>query len=153
MEEPKFYSIEKLSESNYHSRSQVIESHLNDQDLWKIVKRDDKKSERPSTSITSTPQSSEQATMMEEYETELKTWTKKTKKIQKMIISTISPSIMIYVEDIRDPAEMWTILEGRYKPKTHVILYQLQCQFNMIKIIDDDDDMKKHLQQIEWFKW
>src|SRR5271170_3473772 len=122
MEEPKSYSIEKLNESNYRSWSQVVESHLDDQDLWEVVQGKDKKPERPSTSI---PQSSEQAATvavaeMEDYETRLEAWTKKAKKARKMIISTISPSVMTYVEGTKDPAEMWTILEGRYKPKTRV---------------------------------
>ena len=59
---------------------------------------------------------------------------------------------MIYVEDTKDPAEMWAILEGRYRPKTRVILRQFQRQFNTIKMVDDDDDMEKYLQKIEWFK-
>jgi len=54
MEEPKSYSIEKLNESNYRSWSQVVESHLDDQDLWEVVKGIDKKPERPSTPTTST---------------------------------------------------------------------------------------------------
>ena len=37
MEEHKFYSIEKLDESNYRSWSQVVESHLDDQKLWEMV--------------------------------------------------------------------------------------------------------------------
>jgi len=72
-EPPKSYSIEKLNESNYRSWSQVLESHLDNQDLWEVVQGKDKKLERPPTSI---PQSSEQAAMeaaaeMEEYETKL----------------------------------------------------------------------------------
>src|SRR5208282_6472935 len=158
MEEPtsKSYSIEKLNESNYRSWSQVVESHLDDQDLWEVVKG---KEERPQPPITptSTPQSSEQAATaataaMEEYETKLKAWTKKAKKARKMIISTISPSVMTYVEGTRDPAEMWTILEGRYKPKTRVTLRQLQRQFNTMKMTDDDGDMEKHLQKVERLK-
>src|SRR5579859_4407584 len=47
---------------------------------------------------------------------------------------------------------MWGILEGRYKPKTHITLRQLQYQFNTIKMIDDDGDMEKHLQGVEWLK-
>ena len=125
---PKSYSIEKLNESNYRSWSQVIESRLDDQDLWEVVQGKDKKPERP----TPAPQSSQQAAAtdmaMEEYETMLETWMKKAKKARKMIISTISPSVMTYVEGTRDPAEMWTILEGRYKPKTRVTLRQLQRQ-------------------------
>src|SRR5579859_5308100 len=155
MEEPKSYSIEKLNESNYRSWSQVIESHLDDQDLWEVVQGKDKKPERP-TPTTTIPQSRDQAaaaaTAMEDYEVEFETWTKKAKKAQKMIISTISPAVMTYVEGTKDPAEMWAILEGQYKPKTCVTLCQLQRQFNTMKMSDDDGDMEKHLQQVERLK-
>ena len=104
MEEPKSYSIEKLNESNYRSWSQVVESHLDDQDLWEVVKGEVKKPESSPTSAAET----------DDHEKQLEEWTKKAKKARKMIISTISPSVMTYVEGTRDPAEMWTILEGRY---------------------------------------
>src|SRR5579859_729241 len=160
MEEPKSYSIEKLNESNYRSWSQVVESHLDDQDLWEVVQGKDKKPERPSTPTTSTAQTSDQtaaaetamAAAMEAYEAELEAWTKKAKRARKMIISTISPSVMTYVEGTKDPAEMWTTLEGRYKPKMHATLHQLQRQFNTMKMLDDDGDMEKHLQQVERLK-
>src|SRR5438045_2746762 len=89
---------------------------------------------------------------MTEYETAIAAWTKKAKKARKLIISTISPSVMTYVEGTRDPAEMWAILEGRYRPKTRVTLRQLQRQFNTIKMMDDDGDMEKHLQKVERLK-
>ena len=155
MEEPKSYSIEKLNESNYRSWSQVVESHLDDQDLWEVVKGTDKKPEHPSTPTTSVSQSTDQTVAtaaMEEYETKLEAWTKKAKKARKMIISTISPSVMTYVEGTKDSAEMWMILEGRYKPKTRVTLRQLQRQFNTMKMMDDDGDMEKHLQKVERLK-
>ena len=157
MEEPKSYSIEKLSESNYRSWSQVIESHLDDQGLWELVKGEDKKPERPEgPSPAPTAQTSEAASAAAaattDYETRLEEWTKRAKKARKMIISTISPSVMTYVEGTKDPAEMWTILEGRYKPKSSVTLRQLQRQFNTIKMMDDDGDMEKHLQMIERLK-
>src|SRR4030081_1451054 len=119
MEEPKSYSIEKLNESNYRSWSQVVESHLDDQGLWEVVKGENTKPERPSEiPTTSASGSTEQiTTAREDYETTLEAWTKKAKKARKMIISTISPSVMTYVEGTKDPAEMWTILESRYKPK------------------------------------
>src|SRR5204862_2802299 len=83
---------------------------------------------------------------------EMAAWTKKAKKVRKLIISTIHPSVMTYVEGTKDPAEMWEILEGRYKPKTRVTLRQLQRQFNTIKMTDDDGDMEKHLQKVERLK-
>ena len=154
MEEPKSYSIEKLNESNYRSWSQVVESHLDDQDLWEVVKGDEAKPVSPVDPPTSeTAETRRQhTTAMTEYETAMAAWTKKAKKARKLIISTISPSVMTYVEGTRDPAEMWAILEGRYKPKTRVTLRQLQRQFNTIKMIDDDGDMEKHLQKIERLK-
>ena len=89
---------------------------------------------------------------MEDYEKELEAWTKKAKKARRMIISTISPSVMTYVEGTKDPAEMWAILEGQYKLKTRVTLHQLQRQFNTMKMMDDNGDMEKHLQEVERLK-
>src|SRR5271170_1643776 len=159
MEESKSYSIEKLNETNYRSWSQVLESHLDDPDLWELVKNLEKKPERPSnpTTSTSTVQTTEQtaqtaAAATEEYEKKLEEWTKKAKKARKLIISTISASVMTYVEGERNPAEMWRILEERYKPKTRVTLRQLQRQFNTIIMADDDGDMEKHLQNVERVK-
>src|SRR5437016_630741 len=154
MEEPKSYSIEKLNESNYHSWSQVVESHLDDQDLWEVVNGEEAKPVSPVDPPTSATAKACQlhTTMKEEYDMAMVAWTKKAKKARKLIISTISPSVMTYVEGTRDPAEMWAILEGRYRPKTRVTLRQLQCQFNMIKMIDDDGDMEKHLQKVERLK-
>ena len=154
MEEPKSYSIEKLSESNYRSWSQVIESHLDDQDLWEVVKGDEVKPVSPvDPPASETAEARQQhTTTMTEYETTMTAWTKKAKKTRKLIISTISSSVMIYVEGTKDPAEMWAILEGWYRSKIRVILCQLQCQFNTIKMIDDDGDMEKHLQKIERLK-
>jgi len=154
MEEPKSYSIEKLNESNYRSWSQVVESHLDDQDLWEVVKGDEAKPVSPVDPPTSATAEArlQHTTAMEEYGTAMAAWTKKAKKARKLIISTISPSIMTYVEGTRDPAEMWAILEGRYRPKTRITLRQLQRQFNTIKMVDDDGDMEKHLQKIERLK-
>jgi len=159
MEEPKSYSIEKLNESNYRSWSQIIESHLDDQDLWDVVTGKETKPVQPppSTTIEVQPSSSQTqqfstATTSGDHEAQLELWSKKVKRARKIIISTISPSIMVYVEGRKDPAEMWKILEERYKPKTRVTLRQLQRQFNTIKLSDDDGDMEKHLQKVEGLK-
>src|SRR5271163_1768900 len=151
MEEPKSYSIEKLNESNYRSWSQVVESHLDDQDLWEPVKGTETKPVSPAAPPTPETTESRQRHIaaMEEYDTARAAWSKKAKKARKLIISSISPSVMTYVEGTKDPAEMWRILEGRYKPKSNVTLRQLQRQFNTTKMFDDDGDMEKHLQKIE----
>src|SRR5271154_5638797 len=154
MQEPQSYSIDKLDESNYRSWSQVIESHLDDQDLWDLVKGTETKPVSPAAPTTpETPEWLEQhTTATEEHDAETAAWSKKAKKARKLIISTISPSVMTYVEGTKDPAEMWRILEGRYKPKSNVTLRQLQRQFNTTKMLDDDGDMEKHLQKIERLK-
>src|SRR5437762_2577033 len=154
MEEPRSYSMEKLNESNYRSWSQVIKTHLDDQDWWEVVNGEEAKPVSPVDPPTSATAEARQlyTTAKEEYDTAMAVWTKKAKKARKLIISTISPSVMTYVEGTRDPAEMWAILEGRYRPKTRVTLRQLQRQFNTIKMIDDDGDMEKHLQKIERLK-
>ena len=149
MEEPKSYSIEKLNESNYRSWSQVIESHLDDQGLWKLVEGKDKKRERPPPTATT---SEAAAAATKEYVTRLEESTKRAKKARKMIISTITPSVITYVEGTQDSAEMWNILDGQYKLKFSVTLWQLQHQFNMMKMMDDDGDMEKHLQTIKRLK-
>ena len=69
-----------------------------------------------------------------------------------MIISTITPSVITYVEGTQDSAEMWNILDGQYKLKFSVTLWQLQHQFNTMKMMDDDGDMEKHLQTIKRLK-
>ena len=104
---------------------------------------------QPSSSET---QQSSTATTSGAHEAQLELWSKKVKRARKIIISTISPSIMVYVEGKRDPTEMWKTLEERYKPKTRVTLCQLQRQFNTIKLSDDDGDMEKHLQKVEGLK-
>ena len=93
MEESKSYSLENLNESNYRSWSQVIESHLDDQDLWEVVNGKAPTPERPPTLTASTAQTSEQTATaetattaaIEDYELKLEAWTKKAKKARKMI--------------------------------------------------------------------
>src|SRR5437667_9292320 len=104
MEEPKAYSIEKLNETNYRSWSQVVESHLDDQDLWELVNGTEKKPERPTTPTTSTQttettQRTAAATV--DYENKLEEWNKKAKKARKLIISTIAASVMMNGPHIR----------------------------------------------------
>ena len=90
---------------------------------------------------------------MIKYEMMIMIWIKKIKKIRKLIISIISFLIMIYIENIKDLMEIWVILKRWYKLKIWVILYQFQYQFNIIKIINNNNDIKKYFQKIKWLKW
>ena len=51
-----------------------------------------------------TAQTSE--TAIADYDMKLEEWTKKAKKARKMILSTIFPFVMTYVEGTKDQAEM-----------------------------------------------
>ena len=155
MEEPKSYSIEKLNETNYRSWSQVVESHLDDQDLWEFINVIEKQPERlttPTTWTQTTETTGRTMVATADYEKKREEWNKKAKEARKLIISTITASVMTYTEGNKNPAKMWKILEEQYKPKTQVTLHQLQRQFNTMKILDDNGDMEKHLQKIERLK-
>ena len=104
----KSYSIEKLNEKNYRSWSQVIESHLDDQDLWELVNGTE-----PKPAPIPVSEGSEEMVNA----VELEAWAKKAKKARKLIISTISASVMTYVEGEKNPATMWTILDDRYNQR------------------------------------
>src|SRR5437763_16942610 len=100
MEEPKSYSIEKLNESNYRSWSQIIESHLDDQDLWDVVTGKETKNQATSLSTTEDEPSQTQqplsATTPKDHEAKLKLWSRKVNSTRKITITTISPSIKVY---------------------------------------------------------
>src|SRR5271154_1857609 len=100
MEEPKSYSIEKLNESNYRSWSQVIESHLDDQELWEVANGTAKAPIAPTapTSLATDESRQRHTTTTEEFDTAMAAWSKKAKKARKLIISSISPSVMTYVD-------------------------------------------------------
>jgi Domain of unknown function (DUF4219) len=99
MEETKSYSIEKLNETHYRSWPQVLESHLDDQELWEVVNGTVKQSERPETpTSTFAAQTTDQtAAATADYERKLEERTKKAKKQRKLMISTNSPSVMTYI--------------------------------------------------------
>ena len=148
MEESKSYSIEKLTETNYLSWAEVIEAHLDDQGLWALVNGSEPNPSHPTPPTTSTEpseSSTTQATPTAEDATAIEAWEKKARKARKLIVSTISPSVMTYVRGMKDPAKIWKTLQQKYQPKTRVTLRQLQRKFNNARMTDDDGDMEKHL--------
>ena len=90
-------------------------------------------------------------TLQGEYETRLATWNKKMKKARSTIGASVTPSVMIYIDGMDDPAKMWKVLADRYNPKSQATLLQLVREFMTAKK-DDSIDMKHYFQQVQRLK-
>jgi len=149
------YNIDKLTESNYRSWAQQMEWILDEKDLWEIVNGSERRPVRP----IATEQSTEQSTsatantvdLMVEFDQKLDDFVKRSKKARSTIGASISASIMVYIEGMKDPAGMWKALEDKYNPKTQTTLFQTIREFMNAKM-SEGDDMEKHLQRVQRLK-
>jgi gag-polypeptide of LTR copia-type len=106
--------------------------------------------ERTSKLLAPTPeQLAASQTVQGEYNTAIAAWTTKARSI---IGSSITSLVMIYIEGMDSPAEMWTALSDRYNPKTQTTLLQIIREFMTVKMGDDDMDMERHLQRVQRLK-
>ena len=129
------YNIDKLTESNYRSWAQQLEWILDEKDLWEIVNGNEKRPERSAirestTALTTTATATEDI----DFENTLKEYVSKAKKARSIIGASISTSVMVYIEGMSDPAEIWKTLETKYNPRTRTTLLQLIRQFMTIKM-------------------
>ena len=124
------YHIQKLTEDNYRSWAQQLKWILDEKDLLELV------------------EGKETAPVATE---ELAAWNKKVKKARSILGSSVTASVMTYIEGMMDPAAMWRELEQRYNPKSQVTLLQLVREF-MTARKDDSMDMEHHLQRIKSLK-
>ena len=126
------YHVKKLSETNYRTWSKQLDAILDEKDLLEIVLGTENEPAAPkivmtvgtaiSTTTEGTMTTSSTTEETEAYEAKLTLFKKKVKKARALIISTISDSVMTYVEDEKNPAAIWGILERKYKPKTRTTL-------------------------------
>ena len=140
------YNITKLNETNYRSWSQQLRWILDERDLWELVNGEEV---RPTVSTTQ-PQQSEQSSTATGDINKLTAWTKKAKKARSIIGSSITASVMTYIEGIDNPVDMWTTLAEIYNPKTQTTLLQTVREFMTVK--REDGDMEKHLQRVKRLK-
>jgi Reverse transcriptase (RNA-dependent DNA polymerase)/gag-polypeptide of LTR copia-type/Pol polyprotein, beta-barrel domain/GAG-pre-integrase domain/Integrase core domain len=141
------YHIEKLNETNYRSWAQQMTWILDEKDLLEVVNGTDVKPLAPTPEEVAASQ-----TAQGEYNTAIAAWTTKAKKARSIIGSSITSSVMIYIEGMDSPAEMWTALSDRYNPKTQTTLLQIIREFMTVKMGDDDIDMERHLQRVQRLK-
>jgi hypothetical protein len=151
------YNIDKLTETNYRSWAQQLQWILDERNLWDIVNGTETRPRRPAAPSTSAGEGATTAPLqvdpaaMTEYETKLEDFVIRSKKARSTIGASISASIMVYIEGLTDPAEMWRILEEKYNPRTQTTLFQIIRQFMNVKM-GEGDNMEKHLQNVQTLK-
>ena len=153
------YNIDKLTETNYRSWAQQLQWILDERNLWEIVKGSEKQPQRTAVASTSTSGDDAAQTAATEAETaataeynqKLEDFVQRSKKARSTIGASISASIMVYIEGMTDPAEMWRVLEQKYNPRTQTTLFQIIRQFMNVKM-GEGDNMEKHLQTVQTLK-
>src|SRR5271154_236933 len=136
------YHIAKLTESNYRSWSKQLWWIFAEKEMLDVVQGIGKP-EAPTGTVTDAQRA--------EYQTKLKEYEKKAMKARSMIGAAVSDSVMVYIEDLDNASEMWTVLEEKYRPKTKVTLRQTLREFTTIKKADDSS-MEGHLQRVQRLK-
>ena len=131
------YHINKLTEINYRSWAQQVKWILDERDLWELV-------------IGVEPMPGTVSVVTSEgYDQNLAAWNKKTKKARSIIGSSITASVMTYIEGLNNPAEIWKILAEKYDPKPQITLLQVVREFMMSKMNDSSETMEQHLQKVQ----
>jgi len=141
------YSVDKLTETNYRSWASQLHWILDEKEAWDIVKGTEIAPIRP----TGTTESPATAEAIAEYEQKALDFTKRSKKAKSTIGASITSPIMVYIEGLDDPVEMWKTLEDKYNPKTQTTLFQTIREFFNVQMLDGGD-MEKHLQRVQLLK-
>ena len=90
---------------------------------------------------------SEEAAMARDYKAALRAFEKKCKRARTVLGTTITDSVMTYIEGEKDPAVMWSILEERYNPKSKVTLIQKIRELTTVTL-DPGADLEAHVQRM-----
>jgi hypothetical protein len=139
------YNIIKLNGTNYRSWAQQLEWILDEKDLWELVKGEETK---PVVAIVEERSTSGSRTAADD--NKLVAWTKKSKKARAIIGSSVTADVMVHLEGLESPVEMWQTLADLYNPKTRTTLLQTVRQFMTVTM--EDDDMEKHLTKVKRLK-
>ena len=137
-------NIPKLTETNYRSWSQQMRWILDDKGLLEIV--------LGTRTRPAQPAPSEAASVDEtQYTLDLASYVKDVKKARSIIGATVSESVMVYIEGLEEPSDMWMMLERKYNPKSQVMLRQAVRSFTTVRK-SDDIMMETHLQHVQRLK-
>jgi hypothetical protein len=119
--------IYKLNETNYRAWSQQMKWIFDEKDLLEIVLGTEARPTPPSAqgeasiaTVASITAAAQFELLQTKYQADLALYTKKVKKARSLFGSTVSQSVMVYIEGLEEPSEMWRVLENKYSPKTQV---------------------------------
>jgi gag-polypeptide of LTR copia-type/Domain of unknown function (DUF4219)/Zinc knuckle len=134
------YNIEKLTETNYNTWVEQMETVLDEKEIWNVVKGIEEAEEPVITSEAPDD-------VLNKYNT----YIKKVKTARAVLVTSISSSVMSFISGVKDPVEIWKILEDKFSPKTKATLRKLQREFMSMKM-EDDDDVEKYTQKVAVLK-
>ena len=134
------YHINKLTEINYRSWAQQVKWILDERDLWELV-----------IGVEPMPGTVSVVTS-EDYDQKLAAWNKKAKKARSIIGSSITASVMTYIEGLDNPVEMWRTLAEKYDPKSQTTLLQVVREFMIAHMDENTETMEQHLQKVQRLK-
>jgi hypothetical protein len=147
------YNIAQLNGTNYRSWAQQLQWILDERDLWQLVNGQETKPAVTTTATVVEPQqesSSESAAADVIKLAEVTAWTKKSKKARAIISSSVTADIMVHLEGLESPMEIWRTLADLYNPKTRTTLLQTVREFMTVQM--EDEDMEKHLTKVKRLK-
>src|SRR5579871_5753753 len=139
------HQIEKLKETNYRSWSITVRAILRERRLFAIVEGTEK---APAISSEDANDPNKAAA----YAQDLEAFESRKMKACTILLATISPRLITYVEDVDDdPAEIWNILKDRYKPVTQITRTQALRELQDLKL-EEGGDMEAHVREFKAVK-
>ena len=130
-------NVDKLTEKNYRAWSTTIRAILRGKKIFGIV---DGTELAPLAPVGT---DANNATKVKEYEEALEKWEMRSANACAILLSTITGRLITYVEDVDDPARMWTILKHKYAPVTDISLAQALKHLIMLRMAEDGN-MEAH---------
>lgn len=149
-------NIANLSETNYRAWSKRIEWILDERGLWEVVFGLEKApalehasgtSSIPTTAAAALPMDWAEAAMATDYKSALRAFEKKCKRARTVLGTTITDSVMTYIEGEMNPAVIWNILKERYNPRSKVTLIQRIRELTTVTL-DPGADLEAHVQRM-----
>ena len=139
------HQIEKLKESNYRSWSITVRAILRERGLFAIV-------EGTETAPTIASEEANDPTKAAAHAKDLEAFRLRMMKACTILLATISPRLITYVEDVDDnPAQIWNILKDRYKPVTQISRTQALRELQDLKL-EEGGDMEAHVRDFRAVK-
>jgi gag-polypeptide of LTR copia-type len=133
-------NIEKLTDKNYRSRAQQMHWILAKNGLQEVVNSTPPTPEKPTAESTTTA----------EMATDTAEPARKRNKATALIESSVSSTVLVYLEGEDNPSKMWMILKDLYAPRTEVTSQRILRRFITLQM--KDDDLQAHQNYVQSLK-